>query len=698
MTTATGSFQVAGYIVRPELNRIIGPDSTERIEPKIMSVLLFLVRHRGEVLSRQRILDSVWSDTVVGEEVVSRAISSLRSVFDDDPRHPSIIETIPKSGYRFIAEITWLDDGNGPLPRTDVHTRSRHRSGRRLSVVGVILGVVVIVLALSGYLLLRSTAGKHIRIVASDGVDPLTTYPGQEIEPVWSPDDSILAFVWSGKDGHLDIYTRSAGIDTPVQLTRGPRYEYSPSFSPDGTEIAFSRFGSGIHAVSVSGDAERLLTTIDSGASTRLDWSPTEPQIAFVDEYERSNRKAIFLLNTRTSDRRSVTRPSATENDDYPAFSPDGTRIAFARSHGQTGDIHVISAEGGSPRRLTRERTRIAGITWSADGTHIMYSSNKGGTYGIWAVPADGGEPYPVLRGDNNYRNPAASHNGDRLAFSSSIIETNIWHVESAGRTMRPYLVSTRRDEYPQFSGDGKSIAFVSTRSGNPEIWISPFGTADAVQITVVDGPQVSTPMWSPGDSVIAFTSHARGSADIYLIHPTGRALRRITHHDADEVVSGWSKDGTAVYFSSNRTGRWQIWRQTVGSDSARRITTDGGRYAQESPDGNWIYVSRSDEPGIWKLPVEGGTAVRITSDLIAPYWGNWTVREQGLYFVNAGVNPPALNLLDPESMTTREVAILPEGPYWEQPSITVSPDGEHILYARLDDSRHDILSVALEE
>ncbi len=99
-------FYVGRWLIQPWQNRIRGPEKTTRVEPKVMDVLMCLARHSSEVVTRDHLLETVWPGTVVTDDVLTRSISELRKVFDDDPRHPSVIETIPKTGYRLIAPLT----------------------------------------------------------------------------------------------------------------------------------------------------------------------------------------------------------------------------------------------------------------------------------------------------------------------------------------------------------------------------------------------------------------------------------------------------------------------------------------------------------------------------------------------------------------------------------------------------------------
>jgi len=100
-----GDFQVGAWLVQPKLNTISGDGKTAHVEPKTMQVLLYLAEHAGDVMPKERIIQAVWADTFVTDDVLTRAISELRKAFDDDPHEPRVIQTIAKGGYRLIAPV-----------------------------------------------------------------------------------------------------------------------------------------------------------------------------------------------------------------------------------------------------------------------------------------------------------------------------------------------------------------------------------------------------------------------------------------------------------------------------------------------------------------------------------------------------------------------------------------------------------------
>src|SRR5512143_2991231 len=101
-----GEFKVGDWLIEPDLNRATRGGQVVQIEPKILEVLACLADHAGEVLSKERIVRTVWSGTFVSDGILSYSISELRKKLGDDARNPRIIQTISRKGYRLIAPVS----------------------------------------------------------------------------------------------------------------------------------------------------------------------------------------------------------------------------------------------------------------------------------------------------------------------------------------------------------------------------------------------------------------------------------------------------------------------------------------------------------------------------------------------------------------------------------------------------------------
>jgi Tol biopolymer transport system component/tRNA A-37 threonylcarbamoyl transferase component Bud32 len=537
---------------------------------------------------------------------------------------------------------------------------------------------------------------------------PFTSFLNRESSPAFSPDGSQVAFVWDGEKGdNNDIYVSLIGAGTPFRLTTHSGDDRYPAWSRDRRHIAFVRQSGSersIFIVPALGGNERKLHSetsaflfyFDSGPS----WSPDGKSLVFPGRASPQEPNSIFSLSLENLEKRKLTSPPAGAiGDSNPSFSPDANTLAFTRQTGSSpGDIYLLPAAGGEPKRLTFDNRPILGLDWTADGHEIVFSSDRdrAGRFSLWRISASGGTSERLAVGGDNASTLAISRQGHRLAYTQEFRDHNIWRIQvpnSTGRRNPPtrLIASTRADDGPQFSPEGKRIVFASARSGNREIWMCDSEGLNPIPLTSFGGPDVNSPRWSPDGREIAFDSLAEGSRDIYVVSVEGGKPRRVTTEISDEVRPSWSRDGRWIYFGSNRSGDWQVWKAPAKGGQAVRVTREGGREAFESPDGKVYYAKGVGVLGIWKTPAQGGQEIRVLDQAVQ---GFWALRDRGIYFLNPKTSPhSAIEFLSFATGRTTQIAALEKEPTLAS-GLAVSPDGRWILHVQGDQRESDIMLV----
>jgi len=530
---------------------------------------------------------------------------------------------------------------------------------------------------------------------ATAKIVPFTTFPGMADQPAFSPSGDQIAFTWDGGDGkNLDIYVKLIGAGSPLRLTSNSAADMSPAFSPDGRYVAFVRRAekeNGIFIVPALGGAERKLGRTDPTVSRAgLSWSPDGKSLAVADRFLPGERFAIVLLSAEDGERQRLTSPPESSADAAPAFSPDGQTVAFVRTEGlNSDDIYLTPVRGGEARRLTDDGQHVHSLAWTADGREIVFSSNRGGGFSLWRIGVSGGEPERVAGTGQNAYSPSISRKGDRLVYNVSALDSDIWRVDAgsgAGNrsTAAKLMSSTRQDHSPQFSPDGKKVVFVSDRSGSEELWVCESDGSNPVQLSFFNGTSVGTPHWSPDSRQIIFDARPNGNADIYVMSAEGGKPRPLIAEPSHDVMASWSRDGSWVYFCSNRSGDFQIWRTPAAGGDAVQMTQQGGFEAFESPNGELLYYTKERGPGsIWQVPVTGGEERQVSDLLSVGYWRYWTVMNDGIYFVSPPEpDRPAIKLYSFATHRVTRIGTIERDPLQGLPGLTISPDGRSVLYA----------------
>jgi DNA-binding winged helix-turn-helix (wHTH) protein len=211
------------------------------LAPRATDTLLHLVSRRGHVVDKNELLTSVWGETFVEEANVAHQVGHLRRMLGETPEGNPYIETIPRRGYRFSARVTesWEEGetAGGPVLIEDqARVGKRQQREWRPALSGVSL-IVVLGGLIGIYLLLLKKQD-----LPEMAARPLTTYPGNEAWPSFSPDGSQVAFGWKReKRDDFDIHVAVVGSDKALQLTDTPDWDIGPVWSPDGGQIAFDR-------------------------------------------------------------------------------------------------------------------------------------------------------------------------------------------------------------------------------------------------------------------------------------------------------------------------------------------------------------------------------------------------------------------------------------------------------------------------
>ena len=443
--------------------------------------------------------------------------------------------------------------------------------------------------------------------------------------------------------------------------------------------------------------------------SNLMAWIPGSNDLV-TTACEPGARSGLLLVSSAGGTRWLTPPPAKADSGDMqPAFSPDGRSIAFARRVSAiTGDIYVapFRAESrtlGEPRRITDLSRLTGGMTWLPDGESLVFSAGGSVTQHLFRVSIDSGAaPEPLHWAGSAALQPSVSGSGP-FVFTRRTSDANIWRRELPVKTGQTpvavrLIASTALDTGGEYSPDGSTIAFASTRSGTHQIWTCASEGSRCLQLTrQFTGALVSSPRWSPDGRLVAFNSNHTGNYDVYVVKASEKQATHLTDNTSDDSQPSFSPDGTHIYFTSTRSGTAQIWRMAADGRSAVQITSSGGLRGVPSADGEWVYYTGLSKEGgrmatLWKMPADrNGPSVRLI-DAIYPL--AWAITGTGVWYYSAGDPETGLRLRD--FVTGRDL-VKTSMPNPRPPSdtrISASPDGRFLLYAQEDNPGSDLMMV----
>jgi Tol biopolymer transport system component/DNA-binding winged helix-turn-helix (wHTH) protein len=692
-------------------HRLLKQNTPVSLTPKSFELLRILIDNRGQAMSKSELLEALWPDSQVEEGNLAFQVSVLRKALG--PEGGSWIETVPRHGYRLNAPVVIHAVGDIPAPaRAAVSVIQARSPAARASgfLARAVLGIAVLAVTVAVVFRFRPN---HTTTMVHPA--PLTTFPGFEANPALSPDGNYVAFAWNGeKQDNFDIYVMAIPSGAPVRVTANAADDMSPAWSPDGNSIAFLRRlsdhrGELMLVAAAGGQERKIAETREQGwfsprKPTAIAWSPDGRWIAASHREEGDRSEGIYLFSLTGQKRRLTMPPPGFHSDRMPSFSPDGHTLAFCRLPGGfVSEIYVMPLDtslqpSGEARRLTNNMRWSAQPVWTRDGRSIFHvfgdDSSKGRE--IRSINLEGHQgPQTIPIGDE----VSEIALGRRLVYSRQIEDTNIWRAELPKDGNPPvkaelFISSTWVDQTPKYSPDGTKIAFISARSGSREVWVSNADRTSPVRITSFNGPMIGHPSWSPDGQWITFHARPEGPTDIFVVPAAGGPPKRLTTNTWEDHYPNFSRDGRSIYFSSRRSGEMQIWKMSSEGDGATQITTSGGAHnPAESPDRKAVFYHVLQEPGeIWRIPVQGGEAVRIAGPT-QRFPVGYTVTAEGIYY-GAPPHDGEERFIRFFRFSTGEdkPVVTTKRPF--HTGMSVSPDSRYIIFDQYDESGSDLMMI----
>ncbi|HMB71275.1 MAG TPA: Ig-like domain-containing protein [bacterium] len=333
----------------------------------------------------------------------------------------------------------------------------------------------------------------------------------------------------------------------------------------DDMTVAEVRFR--VNGVLVDTDAEEpwstTLVTLDQAEGGTLDLD-----VEAVDASgNTATVSASYTINARTLTQ-LTNNPLADEN---PAWSPDGSRIAFQSQNGSTQyDLWVMDADGQNPAALTQDVNEDRNPAWSPDGTMIAFDSDRAGTFDIWLLPLAGGEPAatPLTFGNLDDVQPAWSPGGTLVYFASDRgvgTSFNVWRQPATGGGLAVQVTAFAEDDTaPALSGDGARLAFASRLNFSTDhIYTMFVGDVNVAPLTGDTGFTEADPAWLPGSRTVFFTRDDGVDSNLWFQAPGDEAVPVQATFGSGSLGDGgaaWSPDGTRLAFHSDRTGNLEIY------------------------------------------------------------------------------------------------------------------------------------------
>ncbi len=676
MVSKASKISLSGVEIHLDSRELVVRGKVKRLPWRAFDILLVLVENAGAVVPKEQLLKQVWGGVAVDDSNLTQAVAQIRKAVGEIADGTSYIETIPRIGYRIVAQavVSPVPEPEPTLPFRPAAQQAPRAAARRWTPAILAIALTTLVAGMAAVIANSS----RNRFPEADPVEtPFTALEGEELSGSFSPDGREVVFTWARHGGTSDIYLKALYSETVRPFVVSDSIEMGPVFSRDGRFIAFLRLTTDAAMIIVKprdGGPERIVTGISKPHVALL--ANPGPYLAWTNDSRGliyAHNRSLHLWRLAESRPVRITNPPGTAalGDADPALSPDGRTLIFVRvAHVGSADLYRLPLNGnfepaGPPTVLLSNGYWNRSPAWHPDDRRVVFNSGPWGRQRLWSL--DVREPSsakPIPGAGADAQQPAVSPLTGDVLYTRWFFRRQIWSFLASGRgrvaqVPRPLFASTRADSLPRVSRDGSHIVFSSDRSGTFELWLARSDGSDLRKVTSFDGLPAGSPDLSPDGKTVAFDHLVDGQRDIFLSDLYGGNLRRLTDHPADDVIPRWSADGKSIYFASHRGGPSEIWKADVASGQAMQMTRGGGVVAEESSDGRTLYFTSADggSTAIFAMPAGGGDARKI----LAPVWHRaMSVTSDGIYFVSPH-NQNEVRFLDFTSGSERRVIAFPE-------------------------------------
>lgn len=627
--SSTPGYEFRGFRLDTTLQTLISPSGDPIPLPsRAYETLRYLVERAGELVDKVSLMKAVWPSTVVEENNLSQCIFALRKALGEAAGERRFILTVPGRGFKFVAPVSVVPNlppdslphaappsliqNSAVVVTREPASELAHppaAGGRRrwtLAAAAVAVGLVLSVVAV------RHLGPRAYPVTLPAEYEALTDVTDSTTAPVLSPDGRMLAFIRGG-DPFLSsgqIWLRVLPDGEPVQLTSEHAAIFAPTFTPDGTRVAYTVAGQ----TSNGGRWDTWTVPVTGGESTLL--LPNASGLAYIgrrevmySEFKTGIHLGIVTSLDDRSQHREIYLPSHVRGmAHYSYLSPDRKSVLVVEMNGagRFQRCRLVPFDGRSAAgNPVGPSGSCRSAAWSADGKWMYFAAKVDSRSHLWRQRYPDGAPEQITFGPTDEETVAPGPDGRSLLASIGLVQSTLWIHDKSGERK---LTTESYASSPRLSSDGRRVYFLTARSSNdpPELWC--VDIASGRKEPLVTGFALSDYAISHDERRVAFTARRTGTPEIWLAPLDRGAAPKLLLRGGDEVA--FDRAGRVYFRSLGEHANYLHRMAPDGSGNERLLNSPIINLNDVALDGDRISVDLPLENGLgasWLVPIGAG-------------------------------------------------------------------------------------------
>lgn len=688
------------------------------LAPKVYDLLLFFCLNQHRVISKDELMDNVWSGTIVTENAISRTIVKVRKALGDDPKQPKYIITMPKKGYRMVANFTATEQVNNdaddlidglslpvslqiPSNNSASDSKAIEYSANTANTFNMInlakITVFMFMLVAIFYVwhwYVDSTAA-----IETKQIKPLTRAVEDELNPAVSPDLLMLAYTKQNKGMRAYIIIEDLKTQVKQSIFHPSGKLSKPVWSPTENKLAFlyqhndvcTIFWAPLSDIKDS-DSWQAISECGADSSPQFVFSPNGQHFYFNDRQSNTNGYQVFRVDLSSLQKDIINQPITSGLGNY-AFdiSPNGERLVLLNSEfAPHTRIYTLGIADSLLTQTAQLPYLMRSVRWGHDNQTIVHPSPHP-AYELWQSSLDGNKMSVFASNTSRVKHLSRINNGKDFSFVSYLLNRDIFYQQAYSST-NEYTEhsldnSSVMDYLPALANNSKQYAFVSKRSTTAEVYLSAINingsNENQVQrLTFFNDPvKLYHLAFSPNDSQLLILADNQ----LFIANTSNFSVKQLPIKNISINGASW-KDEHTIVFSTIKNNNWYAVQYNTIKQEITSLPTDyqGGIF---SPRDNSYYLIADNSGKIMKFDQMSNTAQPINL-ICTPSFRNRKLNLVATAEGLACLSDNNDNVISHYNFTTRQVDTLPSLPT----NLDFSANATGYIYTKMTRSVADVM------